>query len=739
MSEKTFILTVDSESVGRLTIDMPGSSANILSRSVMKELDQMLGELAARSDIRALVIGSAKKGIFIAGADISEIEGLVDAEDAADMAAEGQAVFTKLAALPYPTIAMIDGACMGGGCEFALACTYRVASDHAKTRFSLPEVQLGILPGFGGTQRLPRLVGLIAGLEMILSGRQWDGKKSLKRHLVDACYPHDFLEDYTQRFVRETLADGGATKVIRRRRRKGIQPLLLESNGLGRALIFRKTHLSLKKTTRNQVAAYPALSATVNVLRETARCSIDVGLRKEAVALGELAITPECKTLIGLYHIKTAIEKDSGVLVAVDPVPVTKTAVIGAGVMGGGIAWLFSYRGLSVRMKDIAWPAIASGYQQAAAYYGQLRRSRRIDNREIDVCMARISSGVSFVGFGDQDLVVEAVVENMSVKKSVLAELENEIGSEALIATNTSALSVTEMGSALKRPERFIGLHFFNPVNRMPLVEIIPGEKTSPRTVASLVAFAKKMRKTPIVVKDVPGFLVNRVLMPYMNEACRLFEEGAFVERVDEALVGFGMPMGPFRLADEVGIDVAFKVASTLQEAYGERMTLSGLLSAMYEDDHLLGKKGGKGFYLYLSGKTKPVVNDQLDKRVEAVLKKVGSRRRHPPEDEILDRTLLMLVNEAARCIEEGVVEEPGYLDMAMLMGVGFPPFHGGPLRYADQRGIGRVVKRLEEFARDLGPRFTPAAILVDMAESNRRFYEPTAAAYVESSESDSL
>ena len=719
----TFNLQIDQDSIGVVTIDLADSAANILSRDVMQELSALLDDVSVRGDLRALMFRSRKSGIFIAGADINEIDGLSDPLDAADMAAEGQEIFNKLENLPFPTVAVIDGACMGGGLEFALACDFRVVSDSPKTRLSLPEVQLGILPGFGGTQRLPKLVGLISALELILSGRQWDGKKALRGKLVDACYPQAFLDDYARTFTLQVLDPKGLKKIRSKRQRGGLMTWFLERTPPGRALVFRQTVLKLKETTRDQIDSYPALMRVIRVLKETHGSSLKDGLRKEADALGELAVTPQCGIMIGLYHAKTALEKDPGIDGFAVARPIEDTAVLGAGIMGGGIAWLFSSKGIPVRMKDISWEAIASGYQQAASYFGQLRRRRRMTAGEVDVCLNRISSGVSYAGFGRQDLVVEAVVEKMEIKKAVLAEVEKEIAPDALIATNTSALSVSEMGRALAHPERFAGLHFFNPVNRMPLVEVIAGEQTSDETIVSLVAFVKQMRKTPVVVKDVPGFLVNRILMPYMNEACYLLAEGAYIKKVDQVLFRYGMPMGPFRLADEVGLDVARKVATTLEEAYGERMKMNPLLDQMVEEDELLGKKSGKGFYLYLNARGKPLENDRLDKRVDALLRKSGSQRRQPSDEEVLDRTILMMVNEAARCMEESVVKEPAYLDMAMLMGTGYPPFHGGPLRYADTRGINRVVKRLRELATEVGPRFKPAKLLVDMAAVNQKFY----------------
>ena len=389
--------------------------------------------------------------------------------------------------------------------------------------------------------------------------------------------------------------------------------------------------------------------------------------------------------------------------------------------MGGGISWLFSFKDITVLMKDLSWDAVGIGYQSAMGMYKKLVQIRKLRQAQVNVKMHKITGTVDYAGFADVDIAVEAIVENMDVKKKVLAELEQELSKEAILVTNTSALSVTEMGTALKKATRFCGMHFFNPVNRMPLVEVIPGEKTNNATIAAVVALCKRLGKTPVVVQDCPGFLVNRILIPYVNEAAHLLAEGSGMLSLDQRLKDFGLPMGPFELADEVGLDVGFKVAHILEEGYGERMKVAPLLPVLFEGHQLLGKKSGNGFYTY-DGKNKSI-NPALRSIVGNYQKTHGLKPVMISEDDCVDRCILIMVNEAARCMQEEIVESAEYLDMAMIMGTGFPPFRGGLLRYADSRGIASVVDRLQELAQKYGNRFEPCQLLVDMAEQKLVFH----------------
>jgi 3-hydroxyacyl-CoA dehydrogenase/enoyl-CoA hydratase/3-hydroxybutyryl-CoA epimerase len=712
-----FSLSVDGEGIARLVFDLPGEKVNKFSAAVMGELGELIDLLAKRGDVKVLTVTSGKPDIFIAGADIKELQRITIAADALAKARAGQQLFQRWHDLPFPTIAVIDGACLGGGLEFAMACTFRLVTDADRTSLGLPEVTLGILPGWGGTQRLPRLVGPKQALDMILAGKPLNGPKSLKAGLADACVARAFLDVEVPRFIERVLSHDGREAIRAGRKPRGGSGIL-EGNPFGRMLLYRGARQLLKKKSRGMPAPFKALE----VVRQTYGGSLDTGLTREAEAFSELAPTPECKCLIDLFFASEGLKKsDKG---EAPPMPVERAGVLGAGVMGGGIAWLFADRGIPARVKDISWEAVAKAFHTANDYNRQLVKIRKLKEHEASVRMQRISGGIDYHGFQHADLVVEAVVENLEVKKKVLAELEGNVKAGAILCTNTSSLSVTEMGRALARPERFAGMHFFNPVNRMPLVEVVPGEKTTPETVASVAALARRLGKTPVVVKDCPGFLVNRILLPYMVEAAWLLQEGAGVEQIDRAIYRFGMPMGPFTLTDEVGIDVGAKVAKILAEGYGERMAVAPVLEHIAHDLKLLGAKGKRGFYLH-EGKKRG-----LNPEIAAAVKTVRDRERRAPrtfaDEEIVDRCMLIMVNEAARCLEERVVAKAAFLDLAMVMGTGFPPQRGGPLHHADHIGLRTVVDRLNHLHLRCGLRFKPTESLVQMATRGERFFNPS-------------
>lgn len=449
-------------------------------------------------------------------------------------------------------------------------------------------------------------------------------------------------------------------------------------------------------------------------MRDTCYCRLPQGLDREARAFSELATTPICRNLIGLFHTDQLLKKERGITSDVQPRPVRKAAILGAGVMGGGIAWLFSRHGRPVRVKDISWEAVGKAFAEAADYYRQLVKLRKIKPHAVSLNMHRITGTLDYTGFADADVVVEAIVEKMAAKKSVLAEVEKAISPDTVICSNTSALSITEMASVLEHPERFVGMHFFNPVNRMPLVEVIAGKDSSDEAVATIVALVHELRKTPIVVKDSPGFLVNRILIPYMNEAGLLLQEGVEFDRIDKLVEGFGMPVGPFALADVTGIDVGYKVILELEDAFAPRIQAAPVLDRFIQAG-LLGKKTGGGFYLYKGRERTP--NPKAVKMLE------GFRKKEIYDEEILDRLILTMLNEAVMCLQEGIVDRADYLDMALITGIGFPPFRGGLLRYADERGLSEIVWRLESLGGSCGERFKPCTLLHDMAAQGRTFY----------------
>ncbi len=704
------LIPPDDAGIAYLEINLPEEKVNKLSAAVMAELDVLLKGELQNKEIRALVISSGKPGVFIAGADITEIESIKTAEDAYGKSRKGQAVFNRLDALPYPTIAVIDGACLGGGLELALACSFRVVTDHARTKLGLPEVSLGILPGWGGTQRLPRLVGLVQTLGMILSGKPVSGSKAQRIGLADALVPHEFVAEKVREFTGKCLSGKNRRSILKRR---GWH--VWEDSWPASSIII---HQAGKQAMRKTKGHYPAVPAIVSLLQATCHCKLSEGLEREARAFSELAGTPVSRNLIGLFHVDTLLKKDSGTTADVAPRPVHKAAVLGAGVMGGGIAWLFSQHGRAVRVKDISWEAVGKAFAEAADYYRQLVKLRKIKPHAVTLNMHRITGTLDYSGFADADIVIEAIVEKMAAKKAVLAEMEEKVMPEAVICSNTSALSITEMASVLKHPERFVGMHFFNPVNRMPLVEVIAGGQSSDEAVATVVALAHALHKTPIVVKDSPGFLVNRILLPYMNEAALMLQEGIGFERIDRLAEEFGMPMGPFALADVTGVDVGYKVILELEAAFTPRMQAAPVLDRFIQAG-LLGKKSGGGFYLYKGRERAP--NPDAVKLLE------GFRRMEVSDADIIDRLILVMLNEAAMCLQEGVVGRIDYLDMALITGIGFPPFRGGLLRYADDRGLAECVWRLESLKGSCGERFAPCELLKTMVSQEKAFYDDAA------------
>jgi 3-hydroxyacyl-CoA dehydrogenase / enoyl-CoA hydratase / 3-hydroxybutyryl-CoA epimerase len=706
-------LDLHDHGIAQLRFDDPERRANVLTEAVMRTLALRVEEIrrgVADGRIRALLVRSGKPDGFIAGAEVEAIAAVESPLLGADAARLGQAIYQDIEELGIPTLAAIHGACAGGGMELALACRYRVASDHGKTRMGLPEVQLGILPAWGGTTRLPRLVGLQAALDMLLTGRLVDARKARRSGLVDAVLPSEFFEAAAMDFLRARL-DG--TPLPPRKRPLGRR--LLEDTAPGRRIILGKARSSVLEKTGGH---YPAPLRILDVVKASLGASVEAALALEAEAAGELIASSVSKSLIHVYHLREAARKGDGVPGLDHAAPVRRVGVVGAGVMGGGVAHLMADNGIEVRVKDIQHQAVSGALQHARDLFRKGVDRRKLTRLEADARMERIAGGLDYAGFGRLDLVVEAVVERLEVKRAVLKEVEEKVPPHCILATNTSTLSVDDMASALQRPELLAGMHFFNPVDRMPLVEVVRGAKTTDAVVATIHRLAVQTGKVPVVVRDGPGFLVNRILGPYLNEAGYLLAEGAAVEEVDAAAKGFGMPMGPLRLLDEVGIDVARHAGEVLHAAFGSRLAPSPPLVALRDTDRL-GRKGGRGFYLYEKGKEKgvdPTIYDALGRSVPP-------RRTSLPPREIRARLILAMVNEAARVMEDGIVERAGDLDLAMIMGTGFPPFRGGLLRYVDTLHPRTVLDRLQEYSQRFGERFRPAALLRELAEEDRGFY----------------
>jgi 3-hydroxyacyl-CoA dehydrogenase/enoyl-CoA hydratase/3-hydroxybutyryl-CoA epimerase len=679
-----------------IEFDQPGSEVNLLDTGTMQELRTILESLQARTDISGVLVTSKKSKIFIAGADIREVESLTDRGTAFRKSEEGKDILQRLADLRVPTAAVINGACLGGGFELALACRYRVASFSDAVKIGLPEVQLGIIPGFGGTVRLPKLVGMIKALPLVLTGKLVGPKEALKLGFVDALFPEETLFDQAVAFLK-------AASPERKDRSLSLSSRFFERTPIGRALVFRSAKKSVLQKTRG---AYPAPLKAIEVMERG--CVLDpvIAYRLESAGFAELIGTDVAKNLIKLYHLHERFKKFTWTDLSMRPEPVRQCGVIGAGVMGGGLAHLLSDRNIPVRLRDIRPEALGSALREAYRIYSGALRRKKIKPFERARKMSLISAGITEEGLRRCGIVLEAVVEDMSVKQKVFIELGTITGPETILASNTSALSIHEMAKVTTHPERVIGLHFFNPVHRMPLVEVIPAAMTSKETIERTVQFARSLGKLPVVVRDVRGFLVNRILVPYINEAAYLMEEGVSPVALDGITKKFGMPMGPAELIDHIGVDIGHKVARILEEAYGARMKVAPLMDRL-KDKGFYGKRVGAGLYRYRGDTMK--LNPDLD---------LPKMQRLIPDEEMLKRLIYPMVNEASRCLEEHVVAEPGMVDIAMILGTGFPPFR------ADDTGIQSIAEDLSGFAVTVDrDRFEVAPLLKKMADNGHRFY----------------
>jgi 3-hydroxyacyl-CoA dehydrogenase/enoyl-CoA hydratase/3-hydroxybutyryl-CoA epimerase len=692
-------LEVDEESIGWILFDYPGEKINKLTTPLMESLRDLLDE-AQRKNVCALAFASDKPDMFIAGADVEEIAGVTNPKIGMEKATYGQAVFEAIARFPVPTAAVITGPCLGGGYELALACTWRVAENKESVRVGLPEIKLGIIPGFGGTQRLPRRVGLRAAMDVILAGKTLPAKLAFRRGMVDALVPPGL----GRQVAREVLT--GSRRL--EQRSFGRTDRALGSVGLLRNFVAGKAREAVARNVRRE--HYPAPFMALESILGGYTLGEVGAYRNEARLLGEAIVTDTSKNLAWLFKESGRAKQPEGLDLSTARV-VKRLAVVGAGVMGGGIAWLAGEKGYPIRIKDIQAAALESAMATAGTIWKKSVKKRRLTPLERGHRVEKLSFTLDYTGFGLVDVALEAVVENLEIKRKLVAELESVVREDAVIASNTSSLRIEDIAAGSRHPERIVGLHFFNPVDRMPLVEVIAGPQSAPWAVATAYRLALKLGKTPILVQDGPGFLVNRLLAFYLGEALALFESGTDQQRLDRALTDFGMPMGPITLLDQIGIDVADKVTHVMGEAFGDRLPRESTLGRLVEAGHL-GRKTGQGFYVYPQGKKK-----KPEPSTEAARAAGSPARRELPDDDVLDRLVLPMINEAARCLEEGIAARPLDVDLGMVMGTGFPPFRGGLLRYADHRGVGAVIERLEELARSADTRFAPSEALRKRAD----------------------
>lgn len=701
------------DGVAVVTFDLPGESINKFSPAVIDEFTALIDRLEKDAAVKAAVLISGKPGTFIAGADIDQFLEFRTADDARKASAFGHAMMARIEKGRVPVVAAIEGACLGGGLEFSLACAYRIAADTPKTVLALPEVQLGLIPGAGGTQRLPRKVGLQVALDMILTGKNVRAKKALQTGLVEELVHPSVLRSIAVQRARE-LADGRIERT-RDDRRHGAKELLLDENPLGRAVVFRQAREMTQKKSKGH---YPALFAAIDAIAAGFSGSEAQGFAEEARLFGEMAMTPVCRQLMFLFYATTSLKKDSGVRGDAPAARrVSRIGVLGTGFMGAGIAAISVQQGVPVRFKDTAHDRVAKGIGAVRDVLKDRLVKRQITRQQFEDQLGLVSGTVDYTGFGQLPLVIEAVFEDLAVKHTVLAEAEAVLPDDAIFATNTSTIPITKIAAGARRPTRVIGMHFFSPVHKMPLLEVIVTPQTSAEAITTVVEFGRRIGKTVIIVNDAPGFYVNRILAPYVNEAGLLLDEGVAVDAIDKAMGLFGFPVGPINLIDEVGLDIAGKSGAIMAAAFGGRMTPSTALQKVLGAGRL-GRKGKQGFYEYDEKGKRGDVDESVYQLYAG-----GTKRTTVPKEEIQRRLSLAMVNEAARCLEEGIIRSARDGDIGAVFGIGFPPFRGGPFRHIDSVGPAEVVKQLEALDAKHPGRFTPARVLVEMAREGRTFY----------------
>ncbi len=701
------------DGVAVVTFDLPGESINKFSPGVIDEFTALIDRLEKDAAVKAAVLISGKPGTFIAGADIDQFLEFRTADDARTASAFGHAMMARIEKGRVPVVAAIEGACLGGGLEFSLACAYRIAADTPKTVLALPEVQLGLIPGAGGTQRLPRKVGLQVALDMILTGKNVRAKKALQTGLVEELVHPSVLRSIAVQRARE-LADGRIERT-RSDRRHGAKELLLDENPLGRAVVFRQAREMTQKKSKGH---YPALFAAIDAIAAGFSGSEAQGFAEEARLFGEMAMTSVCRQLMFLFYATTSLKKDSGVRGDAPAARrVSRIGVLGSGFMGAGIAAISVQQGVPVRFKDTAHDRVAKGIGAVRDVLKDRLVKRQITRQQFEDQLGLVSGTVDYTGFGQLPLVIEAVFEDLAVKHKVLAEAEAVLPDDAIFATNTSTIPITKIAAGARRPMRVIGMHFFSPVHKMPLLEVIVTPQTSAEAITTVVEFGRRIGKTVIIVNDAPGFYVNRILAPYVNEAGLLLDEGVAVDAIDKAMSLFGFPVGPINLIDEVGLDIAGKSGAIMAAAFGGRMTPSTALQTVLGAGRL-GRKGRQGFYAYDEKGRRGDVDESVYQLYAG-----GTKRTTVPKEEIQRRLSLAMVNEAARCLEEGIIRSARDGDIGAVFGIGFPPFRGGPFRHIDSVGPAEVVKQLEALDAKHPGRFTPARVLVEMAREGRTFY----------------
>jgi 3-hydroxyacyl-CoA dehydrogenase/enoyl-CoA hydratase/3-hydroxybutyryl-CoA epimerase len=696
------------DGVAVLWIDVPGRPVNVFNHQLLTDLDSALDRVAAESAIDIVVVRSAKATGFLAGADLRSFTQVQTPADATALSARGQALFNKLEALRVPVIAVVSGPCLGGGLEFALACDYRLIVDQPGTQLGLPEIELGLLPGWGGTQRLPRVVGLERTFTVILGARRLNPRDALRWGLADAVaaseqdVPRE-LEQLVQRAANEGKRPKSSLP------RRTWRQSLLESNAFGRKLLFKATERLLRRRVPDDM---PAPREALEAMRAGTTQGMEAGLACERNAIGRLSVTPACSNLVSLFFQREEARKLPAEWKEMPAI--RRIGVVGAGTMGAGIAQLAAVRGFEVVVQEVNEEALGTGLLKVAVLFDKAVERGILTRDEASRKLSAVRGRTNWQGFDEVDLVIEAAVEELDAKRGVFRELDSRTRPNAVLATNTSSLSVAALQEGLAHPERVAGLHFFNPVHKMPLVEIARTPRTNEHTVAVLSRFAITLGKTPVIVKDSPGFVVNRILMPYLNEAVLLVGEGLTIPRVDAVMTRFGMPLGPLELLDQVGLDVAAHVARAIQPALGDRFPPNPAFELMRQRSWL-GQKSGVGFYRHRGKKLR--ANELAQNALRAAHEDSSSAWTESLPlsvrlQQARERMVLLMVNEAALCLAEGLAADAAAIDLAMVLGTGWAPHRGGPLRYTEDRGVEEIVAALTELARQFGSRFEPCAEL---------------------------
>jgi 3-hydroxyacyl-CoA dehydrogenase/enoyl-CoA hydratase/3-hydroxybutyryl-CoA epimerase/3-hydroxyacyl-CoA dehydrogenase/enoyl-CoA hydratase/3-hydroxybutyryl-CoA epimerase/enoyl-CoA isomerase len=703
-------LTLDfKDKLAVLTFDLPGSRANTLGQAVLAEFEQALEQLRSRADLQGLILTSTKPGMFIAGADLKEM-GSAEAGPAEIRRTiqRGHDIIAEFENLPFPTVAVIDGACMGGGLEVAMGCDFRLAGSHPKCELGLPEVKVGLFPGWGGTQRLPRLIGPALAADLICAGDAVNAQRAREIGLVWDAVPSERLMSEALRL----LAWARETGAWKEQRKKKQQPVGLSEDQA--SFMFAVARGAIMMKTKGQL---PAPLAALTAIEKGCNLPLADGLKIETENFLPVVGSPIARNLVAVFFLQQKLAKDPGVAdAAVKPREVRRVGVLGAGIMGSGIAGAHIRRGVPALMLDSVPAALEKGIAGIAKVLQTRVEIGRMKPEEVLTALSKLATTADLKMMADRDVVIEAVVENEAVKTQVYRELQSILAEDVILASNTSTISITRMAAAWKKPENFAGMHFFNPVDRMQLVEVIRGTKTSDQTTATLVALARQIGKTPIVVRDCPGFLVNRILFPYINESLVLLEEGAEPRAIDKAAVAFGMPMGPITLNDLVGLDTSLYAGKVVNTAFADRAKTTRILEALVAAGRL-GQKSGAGFFSYAKGS-----KGTDDPGFAAILEKCRTGRRTIEQDEISDRLFLPMLAEATRCLMEKIVRDPGDVDMGLILGIGFPPWRGGLLRWGDNLGLPKVVEKLKKYE-PLGKRFEAPELLKQLAKEGKGFF----------------